>query len=76
MTRQKKELIKQIHAISEFIRVDEELGCGFAPANAYQPLEEEQWSLMEKLARLQKYGSAMEMLNDTRGQFEDPNLPF
>lgn len=32
MTRQKKEIIKKIDEIERFIRAEEELGCGFAPA--------------------------------------------
>lgn len=76
MTRQKKEILKQINAIQDFIAVDEELGCGFAPAGAYDELEKESWNLMEKLARLQKYADAMEMMNDTRGQGANPAIPF
>jgi hypothetical protein len=41
MTRQKKELIRAIQQIDEFIAVDTELGCGFAPADAYADLEKE-----------------------------------
>lgn len=33
MTRQKKEIIKKIDEIEMFIAADEELGCGFAPAD-------------------------------------------
>ena len=36
MTRQKKELLRAIQQIDEFIDVDTELGCGFSPADAFR----------------------------------------
>ena len=76
MTRQKKEIIKHIDEIENFIAADEELGCGFAPAGFYEPLEQEAWDLREELARLMHYDNAMEMLMDTRGCAKDPEIPF
>ena len=76
MTRQKKELIRSIREIGEFIDVDIELGCGFAPADAYAELEEKQWNLLEQLARLSHYTSAMDMLCDDRHIPGDDTLPF
>lgn len=35
MTRQKKEVIKKIDDLEQWIEVDVELGCGFAPVGAY-----------------------------------------
>ena len=67
MTRQKKELIKKIDEIERFIAVDEELGCGFAPANFYQSLYEQIYGLQEQLAKLSHYESVEEMLWDARG---------
>ena len=64
MTRQKKELIRAKQQIDEFITADTELGCGFTPVDAYTDLEQERWNLLEKLARLSHYSSAMEMLCD------------
>ncbi len=66
MTRQKKELLKKIDEIETWIAVDEELGCGFAPANAYAELEKEIYKLQEELAHLQHYASVEEMFFDTR----------
>ena len=74
MNRQKKELIKQIRALEEWIAVDEELGCGFAPPNAYHKECEEIYRLQEKLAQLRHYGSAEEMLYDERGQTSVENI--
>jgi len=76
MTRQKKELIRKIDEIERFIAVDEELGCGFAPADFYQPLHEAAYSLREELARLRKYRTAEEMLLDPRGCGDMSELPF
>ena len=73
MTRQKKEIIKKIDEIERFIEVDTQLGCGFAPADFYAPLEQQIWDLQEELARLSHYPDAMAMLMDTRGCGD---LPF
>ena len=67
MTRQKKELLRKIDDIYAFIGADEELGCGFAPAGFYEPLEQEANALYEELAHLRHYGSSMEMMMDLRG---------
>lgn len=66
MTRQKKEILKKIWEIEEFIATDEELGCGFAPAGFYDDLYMEISVLEEQLAELQHYDSAEDMLNDTK----------
>jgi len=77
MTRQKKEIIKKIDEIDEFIHVDEQLGCGFAPAGFYDDLLDQQWDLYEELARLSHYPDAMTMMNDTRGLEQHlSELPF
>ena len=77
MTRQKKEIIKHIDEIENFIAADEELGCGFAPAGFYEPLEQEAWNLREELARLMHYDNAMEMMMDPRGcHARYPEIPF
>ncbi len=67
MTRQKKEIIKKIDEMQTWIAVDEELGCGFAPPNAYAGMEREIYRLQGELARLQHYASVEDMLYDTRG---------
>ena len=64
MTRQKKELIRKIEKIEAFIGADQALGCGFAPADFYRPLEEQAWALNEELAHLRGYKDGMEMLMD------------
>jgi hypothetical protein len=74
MTRQKKEIIKRIEEIQTFIAVDEELGCGFAPAGFYDPLYEQIYALEGELARLSHYGSVEEMYMDDRGMRSE--LPF
>ena len=67
MTRQKKELIRKIDEIENFIAADSALGCGFAPADFYRPLEEEAYRLNEELAHLSHYDSVESMIYDTRG---------
>ena len=75
MTRQKKELIKKIDEIYAFIGADEELGCGFAPAGFYEPLEREADRLNEELAHLRHYENGMEMMMDMRG-CQNEGIPF
>lgn len=67
MTRQKKEIIKKVDEIYRFIAADEELGCGFAPAGFYAPLEAQADALYEELAHLRHYPDAMAMMMDPRG---------
>lgn len=78
MTRQKREIMRKMEEIENFIRVDEELGCGFAPAGFYDELEEQIWNLGEELARLSHYESYMDYLMDDRGlqAFADEGLPW
>ncbi len=79
MTRQKKELIKKIDEIERFIAVDTELGCGFAPAGAYDALYEQIYELNRQLAELSHYNSVEEMLFDDRayrGYMQDDAVPF
>lgn len=68
MTRQKKEIIKKIEDIRDWVDQDTELGCGFAPPDAYKKAEEEIYKLQDELARLRHYRSTEEMLYDTRWQ--------
>ena len=75
MTRQKKEIIKKIDAMQRWIEVDMELGCGFAPAGAYDGMYREINRLEEELARLQHYASVEDMYYDTRG-CENPGCPY
>lgn len=67
MTRQKKELLRKIDTIDDFITVDTQLAYGCVPPGAYDGLYKEKDALYEELARLMHYGSAMEMFNDERG---------
>jgi hypothetical protein len=69
MTRQKKEIIKKIYEIENYIRADIELGAGFAPEGAYDTEYEEVYKLQEELAILSHYGSVDDMLYDMRGCF-------
>ena len=66
MTRQKKEIIKKIDNLEQWIEVDVELGCGFAPAGAYDETYREIDRLREELAQLQHYANVEDMLYDTR----------
>ena len=75
MTRQKKELTRRIDEIHNFIAADEELGCGFAPAGFYEPLEQKAYELEELLAHLRGYSSVMEMMMDSRG-YVNEGIPF
>ena len=62
MTRQKKEIVKRMEEIENFILADEELGCGFAPAGFYIPLYKEIEALAEELAHLRGFKDQQEML--------------
>lgn len=78
MTRQKKEIIKRIEYLNEMIEVDMALGCGMAPAGAYDDTYEEISRLYDELAHLRGYADGTEMMYDTRGYdpAADPDLPF
>lgn len=76
MTRQKKEIIKKINDMEMWIAADMELGCGFAPPDAYADMEQEIWRLYEELAHLQHYESAEEMFHDDRWMTNDTDVPF
>lgn len=78
MTRQKKEIRRKMEEIENFIRVDEELGCGFAPAGAYDSEYQKIWELGEELARLSHFDSYMDYLMDDRGlqAYADEGLPW
>ena len=66
MTRQKKEIIKQVERVQMGMEMDDLMGCGLPPA-VYEAREQEIYGLLEQLARLQHYASVEEMLYDTRG---------
>lgn len=66
MTRQKKEIIKQVERVQMGMEMDDMMGCGLPPA-VYEAREQEIYGLLEQLARLQHYASVEEMLYDTRG---------
>ena len=79
MTRQKKEIINKIKEINEWIAVDDELGCGFAPSDFYSPLYEQIHELEEQLAKLRHYANAEDMYLDRRYMNAHRNadeLPF
>ena len=76
MTRQKKEILKKIDDLRIWIAVDEELGCGFAPADAYLETYEEIDRLERELAGLRHYDGVEEMYNDARGCGSTEELPF
>lgn len=65
MTRQKKEIIKQVERVQMGMEMDDLMGCGLPPA-VYEAREQEIYTLWEQLARLQHYDSVEDMLYDTR----------
>ena len=76
MTRQKRELLKQIQQMERSIETDTQLGFGCAPPGAFDRAYEKIYELREELAHLRHYASAEEMLCDTRGQVLDMDLPW
>lgn len=78
MTRQKREIMRKMEEVENFILVDGELGCGFAPAGFYDELDEQIWNLGEELARLSHFDSYMDYLMDDRGlqACADEGLPW
>ncbi len=79
MTRQKKELIRKIEWLERMIEADMELGCGFAPAGAYDDTYEIINGLERELAQLRHYETPEDMYNDPRGlkgYLMDEDIPF
>lgn len=76
MTRQKRELLKQIQQMERSIETDIQLGLGYAPPGAFDRVYEEIYRLQEELAHLRHYVSVEEMHLDTRGQIFDMDLPW
>lgn len=67
MNRQKKEILKKIEQMETWIAHDTELGCGFAPPDAYDTMYKQIYQLQEELAHLRHYKTAEDMLYDERG---------
>ena len=79
MTREKKEILKKIEQIEVAIQVDQELGCGMAPAGAYDSMYAEIARLWKKLANLRGYETAEAMWHaESRGRklAAELDLPF
>lgn len=79
MTREKKEILKKIDQINMAMAAEEEMGCGFTPAEYFETMEREYlYPLYERLRRLQHYDSIEDMMYDSRGCgiFNDPNVPY
>ena len=76
MTRQKKELLKQIEQMERSVEIDLQLGFGTAPDGAFDQVYQEIHKRQEELAHLKHYTSAEEMLCDTRGQVQSMDLPW
>ena len=79
MTRQKKEICRKIEEIELWIKIDEEMGCGFAPPGAYDSMYERIHELEEQLAKLRHYDSVEDMYHDDRwmrAQVGAEELPF
>ena len=67
MTRQKKEILRQIDEIERDIDIDQQLAFGMAPSGAYDSMYQQIDELWDKLARLRRYESKEAMLFDERG---------
>ena len=77
MTRQKKEILKRIDYLNMMVEVDMQLGCGYAPAGAYETTEREVADLYEELAHLRHYPDGNAMMYDERGQLPHyMEIPF
>ena len=66
MTAEKRLIEKKIERIHMEIEIDQQLGCGFAPNDAYDDQYEEIRSLEERLAELRHYNSVEDMYHDNR----------
>lgn len=73
MTRQKKELVKRIREINDFLCADEELGCGFG---SYKHLYQEIESLAEQLAQLRGFKDQQEELEYEMRKCPPAYLPY
>ena len=74
MNRQKKELLKKIDELETWIAADTELGCGFAPPDAYDGMYQKIYRLQEKLAHLRHYKTVEDMMYDERGALTDEQI--
>ena len=74
MNREKRELLKKIDELETWIAVDTELGCGFAPPDAYDGMYQEIYRLQEKLAHLRHYKTVEDMMYDERGALTDDQI--
>ena len=69
MTREKKEILKQLDKFEMAMSAEEEMGCGFTPSSYFEAMEKRyRYPLWERLSKLQHYNSVEEMLYDTRSQ--------
>ena len=64
MTRQKKEILRQIDEIERDIEIDWQLAFGMAPPGAYDSMYQQIDELWDELARLRHYESKEAMLFD------------
>ena len=67
MTRQKKEILRQIDEIERDIDIDQQLAYGMAPPGAYDSIYQQIDELWDKLARLSRFESKEAMFLDERG---------
>lgn len=65
MTREKREILKELYWFQDMARADEELGCGFTPPRTYDE-EPRVVTLLNRLACLRHYDSVEEMMHDER----------
>lgn len=71
MTRQKKELWKKIDHLQDIINAETELGCGFTPADWFEPIYEQMEEIYEELANLSHFSTIERYMYDQRGELAD-----
>lgn len=64
-------IIKKIEEIKSWILADEQLGCGFAPEDAYDSEWQKVYELETRLAKLQGFNSV-----EDKTAWEENNLPM
>ena len=67
MTRQKKEILRQIDEIERDIEIDRQLAFGMASPGAYDSMYQQINELWDELARLRRYELKEAMFFDERG---------